>query len=99
MWEEKFKNGPIGSHGEKALLVKLFRCQHTEPRLVRFTAHTDKSYSYQSSAKTSIFDGEKWHDVDHLFGLEMKGEYDDDIAKIFEALQKRAETLLTYRSQ
>lgn len=99
MWEEKFKNGPVGVHDERALLVKLFRCEYTEPRLVRFIVQTDTSYSYQSSAKTSLFDGEKWHDVDHLFGRDMKDDYDNDIAKIFEVLQKRAETLLTYRSQ
>lgn len=99
MWEEKFRSAAIRSHGDKALIVKLFRCEYTEPRLVRFVAQIDRTYSYQSYAKTSLFDGDKWHDVDHLFGHEMKDDYDDDIAKIFEALQKRAETLLTYRSQ
>ena len=103
MWEEKFKSktkcGPIGSHGEKALLVKLFRCDHTEPRLVRFIVQTDMSYSHQSSARTTLFDGDKWHDIDYLFGQEMKDKHDNSIAKIFETLQKRAETMLTYRSQ
>jgi len=85
------------SQGHKALAVKLFRCdEYSGARLVQFVAHVDKAYPFQSSAKTSLFDGDKWNNIDYLIGQEIKDTYDNDISKIFEALQKRAEEILSY---
>jgi hypothetical protein len=101
MWEERFKSGPV-DEGQKseALVLKVFKyTEFTEPRLMRFEAKIYSDCPFQPSAKASLFSGGRWNDVDYLFGQEMKFDHDNDIAKIFDALQKRAEIILTHKAR